>query len=42
MGPLRAAAVPTLHFLGVCTGQSSIMTTFPRWAQALGLGTCTR
>ena len=35
-----AAAVPTLHFIGVSTGQSSIMTVFPRWAEALGLGEC--
>ncbi|WP_428374324.1 shikimate dehydrogenase family protein [Lichenicoccus sp.] len=34
------ATVPTLHFIGVSTGQSSIMTIFPRWADALGLGTC--
>lgn len=32
--------VPTLHFIGVSTGQSSIMTIFPRWADALGLGPC--
>ena len=37
---LRAATVPTLHFIGVSTGQSSIMTIFPRWADALGLGLC--
>lgn len=35
-----AAAVPTLHFIGVTTGQSSIMGVFPRWAEALGLGPC--
>ncbi len=35
-----AATVPTLHFIGVSTGQSSIMTIFPRWAEALGLGPC--
>ncbi len=32
--------VPTLHFIGVSTGQSSIMTIFPRWAEVLGLGDC--
>ena len=36
----RPAAVPTLHFIGVSTRQSSIMTIFPRWAEALGLGPC--
>ena len=35
-----AATVPTLHFIGVSTGQSSIMSIFPRWAEALGLGRC--
>ena len=34
------AALPTLHFIGVTTGQSSIMDIFPRWAEALGLGPC--
>jgi len=29
--------VPTLYFIGVTTTQSSIMTVFPRWANALGL-----
>lgn len=28
---------PTLYFVGVTTGQSSIMQVFPRWAQALGI-----
>jgi shikimate 5-dehydrogenase len=28
---------PTLYFMGVTTGQSSIMKVFPRWAEALGL-----
>ncbi len=36
----RPAALPTIHFIGVSTGQSSIMTVFPRWAEALGLGAC--
>ena len=34
------AALPTIHFVGVSTGQSSIMAVFPRWAEALGLGDC--
>ena len=32
------AQVPTLYFVGVTTGKSSIQTVFPRWAQALDLG----
>lgn len=32
------ARVPTLYFIGVTTGQSSIQTVFPRWAAELGLG----
>lgn len=31
------AAVPTMYFIGVTTGQSSIMKVFPRWAEAFGL-----
>jgi len=31
------AARPTIYFIGVTTGKSSIMRVFPRWAQALGL-----
>ena len=34
------ATRPTLHFVGVSTGQSSIMAIFPRWGEALGLGDC--
>jgi len=34
---LRPAAVPTLYFIGVTTGRSSIQRVFPRWADALGL-----
>jgi shikimate 5-dehydrogenase len=34
----RPAERPTLYFIGVTTGRSSIRTVFPRWAQALGLG----
>jgi len=29
---------PTMYFIGVTTGQSSIMRLFPIWAEALGLG----
>ncbi len=35
--PPPPAAAPTLYFVGVSTGASSIRTTFPRWADALGL-----
>ncbi|MCL2811160.1 MAG: shikimate dehydrogenase [Clostridia bacterium] len=28
---------PTIYFVGVTTGKSSIMNVFPRWAKALGL-----
>ncbi len=28
---------PTIYFVGVTTGKSSIMKLFPRWAEALGL-----
>ncbi len=31
------ATVPTIYFVGVTTGKSSIMTVFPRWAKHLGL-----
>jgi shikimate 5-dehydrogenase len=31
------AAVPTMYFIGVTTGKSSIMRVFPRWAGHLGL-----
>ena len=34
---LVAAQQPTLYFIGVTTGRSSIQTVFPRWADALGL-----
>ncbi len=40
MAMLRPAVLPTIHFIGVSTAQSSIMTIFPRWAEALGLGAC--
>ena len=32
------AVQPTMYFVGVSTGQSSIMQIFPRWAAYLGLG----
>jgi shikimate 5-dehydrogenase len=35
---LEVAARPTLYFLGVSTGSSSIQRVFPRWAGELGLG----
>ena len=31
------ATRPTLHFIGVTTGQSSIMRVFPAWAELLGI-----
>lgn len=31
------ATEPTMYFIGVTTGQSSIMSLFPLWADALGL-----
>lgn len=34
---LVPASQPTLHFIGVSTGSSSIQTVFPRWAEHLGL-----
>ena len=33
----RPAERPTLYFIGVSTAQSSIITVFPRWVEALGL-----
>jgi shikimate 5-dehydrogenase len=35
--PPPAAVEPTMYFIGVSTGASSIRTTFPRWAEELGL-----
>jgi len=32
------ATRPTMYFIGVTTGRSSIRTVFPRWADELGLG----
>ena len=37
MSALQSAKVPTFYFVGVQTGLSSIMTVFPKWAEALGL-----
>ena len=34
---LRAAAQPTIHFIGVSTQRSSIRRVFPVWARELGL-----
>jgi shikimate 5-dehydrogenase len=31
------ATQPTMYFIGVTTGKSSIMSVFPRWAEHLGL-----
>jgi shikimate 5-dehydrogenase len=31
------ATQPTIYFIGVTTGKSSIMRVFPKWAKALGL-----
>lgn len=35
-----SAREPTMYFIGVTTGQSSIMRVFPEWARHLGLGDC--
>ena len=37
-GSVETRPVPTLEFIGVTTGRSSIMKVFPRWAQVLDLG----
>lgn len=34
----ESATKPTLYFIGVTTGQSSIMRVFPEWAKFLNLG----
>jgi len=36
-----SARKPTIYFIGVTTGQSSIMRVFPEWARHLRLGDCT-
>ncbi|NLE66898.1 MAG: shikimate dehydrogenase, partial [Lentisphaerae bacterium] len=37
MQELTKATQPTMYFIGVTTGKSSIMKVFPEWAKALGL-----
>lgn len=37
-GSVETRPVPTMEFIGVTTGGSSIMEVFPRWAQVLDLG----
>jgi shikimate 5-dehydrogenase len=37
MRTFEPARAPTLYFIGVTTGKSSIMKVFPGWAKALGL-----
>ena len=37
MGKYERASQPTMYFIGVTTGSSSIMKVFPEWAEALGL-----
>jgi len=36
----RPAKRPTMYFIGVTTGKSSIMRVFPEWAKFLKLGEC--
>ena len=35
---LPPATIPTMYFVGVTTGKSSIMKVFPRWSNILGIG----
>lgn len=37
MNIYEKATQPTLYFIGVTTGKSSIMRVFPKWAKALGI-----
>jgi shikimate 5-dehydrogenase len=37
MPDLQPAQKPAFYFIGVTTGQSSIMKIFPKWAKALGI-----
>ena len=37
---LKAATKPTFYFVGMTTGQSSIMKVFPAWARHLGISDC--
>ncbi len=39
---LPAPVEPTMYFIGVTTGQSSIMRVFPAWSRHLGLGAVMR
>jgi shikimate 5-dehydrogenase len=38
LSTMDRATVPTMYFIGVTTGSSSIRTVFPLWAAELGLG----
>lgn len=38
MPTLTPAKIPTFYFIGVTTGQSSIMRVFPKWAEVMRLG----
>ena len=37
MNTYQKATQPTIYFIGVTTGKSSIMRVFPKWAKALNL-----
>ncbi|CAA9404451.1 hypothetical protein AVDCRST_MAG82-393 [uncultured Rubrobacteraceae bacterium] len=37
-GSVETRSVPTMEFIGVSTGSSSVMKVFPRWVQVLDLG----
>jgi len=37
---MQNRSYPTLFFIGLSTGRSSIMSVFPAWAEHLGLGDC--
>ncbi|MHB8626057.1 MAG: shikimate dehydrogenase family protein [Aggregatilineales bacterium] len=37
LAPLPPCIAPTLYFIGVTTGSSSIMKVFPKWSDILGL-----
>jgi shikimate 5-dehydrogenase len=41
MTPLAPAEQPTMYFVGVSTGGSSIRRVFPRWAEELGIDDAT-
>ena len=36
---LEKATRPTMYFIGVTTGSSSIMKVFPEWVKELGIDT---